>query len=162
MFRIVGNGVSYHFAAIGRGPGHGYSASAGHLEVGCLVLVSVSVTTDDNRLGPAWNQTRNVGNDDRFAEDNAVQDVTDGAVRAFPHLLQLELFDARFVWGDGGTLHTNAVLFDGVRRINGDLIVGGVAVLNRKIVVLKVYIEKWQDQIVFDVLPNNTGHFVAV
>jgi hypothetical protein len=51
----------------------------------------VGVTTDDDGLAPARDETGHVLADDGLAEDGAAQDVTDGAVGRLPHLLQLEL-----------------------------------------------------------------------
>ena len=131
MLWIVGNGHGLWLRAVGWGPGHGDATGTGNLEVGCLVLVTVSVTADDDRLGPAWNQAWNVRNNDWLAEHNTVENVSNGSVRRLPHLLQTELGYTSLVWGDGGTLHANAVLLDGVRCVNGHLVVGGVAVLYR-------------------------------
>ena len=48
---------------------------------------------------------------DGRAEDGAVQDGTDGAVRALPHLGELGIFDhALLVGGDGGALDGHAML----------------------------------------------------
>ena len=41
---VVGNGHGLNFATVGWGPGHGDATGTWHLEVGCLVLVTVSVT----------------------------------------------------------------------------------------------------------------------
>ena len=79
------------------------------LEVGRAVLVTECVTADDDRLGPARNQARHVLDDDRCAEDGAAQDVSDGAVRRQPHLLEVELLDAGLVGGDRRALHADAV-----------------------------------------------------
>lgn len=50
--------------------------------------------------------------------------MTDGTVRAPPHLLQLELFYSSFVRGDSSALDTDIVLFDGLGRVDSDLIIG--------------------------------------
>ena len=111
-------------------------AGAGDLEVGRPVLVAVGVTADDDRLGPARHQARDVADDDRLAEDDAAEDVADRAVRRAPHLLQAELLDAGLVRRDRGALDADAVLLDGVRGVDRDLVVGRVAVLDRQVVVL--------------------------
>ena len=54
-------------------------------------LVTKSMTTDDNGLGPARNETGNHLAEDGLAKHRAAKDVTDGAIRAQPHLLQIEL-----------------------------------------------------------------------
>jgi hypothetical protein len=50
--------------------------------------------------------------------------MTDGTVRAPPHLLQLEFFYTSFVRGDSSALDTDVVLLDGLGRVDGDLVVG--------------------------------------
>ncbi len=137
-------------------------ALAGELEVGRLVLVAEGMTADDDRLGPAGDEARHVLADDRLAEDHAAEDVADGAVRRLPHFLEVELLHAGFVRRDGGALDADAVLLDGVGGVDGDLIVGGVAVLDRQIVIFDVEVEIGQDQLVLDQLPDDAGHLVAV
>jgi hypothetical protein len=148
-------------AVLGR-VGHGDGARAGHLEVGRLVLVPVRMTADHDGLRPSRHEARDVRADDGLAEDHATQDVADRAVRRLPHLLQLELLDPGLVGGDGGTLHTDTVLEDRVGRIDGHLVIGGIAVLHPEVVVLEVHVEIRQDQAVLDELPDDAGHLVAV
>src|SRR6185312_279144 len=131
-------------------------------EVGGAILVAVGVAADDDGLRPAWDEARHVAADDGLAEDDAAEDVADRAVGALPHLLQIEFFDARLVRRDGRALDADAVLLDGVGRVDRNLIVGGVAVLDRQIVVLERHIEIRMDQLVLDQLPDDTGHLIAV
>lgn len=49
---------------------------------------------------------------------------TDGSVGALPHLLELELFDTRFVGRDGCALDADTVLEDGIGSLDSDLIIG--------------------------------------
>ena len=51
---------------------------------------------------------------------------------------------------------------DGLRRVDGHLIVGGVAVFDAQIVIIQIHVEVRQDQTVLDVFPDDTGHLVAV
>jgi hypothetical protein len=46
--------------------------------------------------------------------------------------------------------------------VDGDLVVGGVAVLDAQVVVFQVDVEVGQDQLVLDELPDDAGHLVAV
>ena len=68
-------------AAAVRGEGHRERALAGDDHVRRAVLVAVSVAPDDDRLGPAGNQMRDVVTDDRLTEDRTADDVADRAVR---------------------------------------------------------------------------------
>ena len=72
---------------------------------------------------------------------DAAEDVADRAVGRAPHLLQAELLDARLVRRDRRALDADAVLLDGVRRVDRDLVVGRVAVLDAEVVVLEVDVE---------------------
>lgn len=149
-------------AAVLRRVGDHHLAGAGDLEVCGAVLVAECVTADDDRLGPARNESRNVGDDDRCAEDRAAENVADRSVRGTPHLLETEFLDTCLVRRDRGAFDADAVLLDRVRCVDGDLVVGLVAVLDTEVVVLEVHIEIRMDQLVFDELPDNARHLIAV
>ena len=51
---------------------------------------------------------------------------------------------------------------DRVRRVDGDLVVGAVALLDAEVVVLQVDVEVGQDQLLLDEVPDDPGHLVAV
>ena len=140
----------------------GQRALAGHLEVGGAILVAVGVAADDDRLGPARHQARHVLADDRLAEDDAAEDVADGAVRRPPHFLEAEFLHAAFVRRDGGAFDGDADFLGLVGGVDGDLVVGLVALLDAEIVVEQVDVEIGMDQLVLDVLPDDAGHLVAV
>ena len=91
-------------------PFHGQLALARDLEVGRLILVAEGVAADDDRVGPAGDQPRDVGDDDRLAEDDAAQDVADRAVGRLPHLLEAEFLDARLVGRDRRAFDADAML----------------------------------------------------
>ncbi|AFT99004.1 NADP-dependent isocitrate dehydrogenase [Nocardia brasiliensis ATCC 700358] len=149
-------------AAVLRREGHGDRARLIHLEIGGAVLVAERVAADDDRLGPAGHQARDVGDDDRGAEDGAAEDVADGAVGRAPHLLQAEFLDAGLVRRDGGAFDADAVALDRLGGIDGDLVVCLVPVLDAQVVVLEVHVEIRMDQLVLDELPDDPGHLVAV
>src|SRR5690606_34275298 len=137
-------------------------ALAGELEVGGAVLVAEGMTPDDDRLRPARHQPRDVLADDGLAEDDAAEDVTDGAVRRLPHLLEAEFLHPRFIRRDGGAFYADAVLLDGVRRVDRDLVVGAVPVLDAEVVVLEIHIKVGVDELLLDELPDDASHLVAV
>ena len=85
-----------------------------------------------NRLGPAGNQTRNVAHHDRLAENGSAENIADGAIGGLPHLLQAEFLDTRLIRRDGGALYTDMLTLDGLRRVDGHLIVGGIAVFDAR------------------------------
>jgi len=46
--------------------------------------------------------------------------------------------------------------------IDGNLIVGGISVLDTQVEVLNVKIKIWQDMLSFDVVPDNSSHFISI
>ena len=160
-------GDLHHFvhdrlAAVFGGERHRERAGPVHLEVRRPVLVAERVTADDDRLGPARNQPRHILDHDRRPEDGAAENVSDRPVGREPHLLEIELLDAGLVGGDGGALDADAVLLDGVGGVDGDLVVGVVAVLDAEVVVVQVDVEVREDQRVLDELPDDASHLVTI
>jgi hypothetical protein len=126
------------------------------------VLVAESVAADDYGLFPAGDEAGDFRDDDGFSEDGAAEVVPDGAVGGQPHLLELKLFDALLVGGDGGALDADAVLLDRLGGVERDLVVCLVAVGQAEVVVFEVDVQVGVDEFVFDVLPDDAGHLVAV
>ena len=142
--------------------GDGELTGAGNLEVGGLVLVAERMTGDDDGLCPTRDQPGDVAHDDRFAENGASENIADGAIGGLPHFLKAEFLDACLIGGDGGALDADMLTLDCFGGVDRDLIVGGVAILDAQIIVVKVHVQIGEDQSVFDVLPNDTSHFIAI
>lgn len=87
------------------------------------------MTTYDNGFYPSAHKPGYIFADDSFPEDSATQDISDGAIWRFPHLLQLELLHSLLIRGDGSTLDTNIVLLYSLCSVLGDLVIGGIAIL---------------------------------
>ena len=87
--------------------------------------------------------------------------VPPAAVRRSPHFLEAELLHPRLVGGDGRAFHPDAEFLGGVGGIHGDLVVGGVAVLDGEIVDAQVKIEIGVDQLLFDEIPDDPRHLIA-
>jgi len=92
-------------------------------------------------------------------EHRPVQDVPDRPVGRLPHLLQLELLDARLVGRDRRALDADAVLQDGVGGVDRHLVVGGVAVREPQVVVLDGEVEVGEDELLLDLGPDDAGGF---
>ena len=137
-------------------------AGAGHADLRVLVHVAVGVTGNGDGLDPVTHAGFDARRVDGSAEHRAVQHGADGAVGALPHLLQVVLVHAGGVRRDSGALHGHAEPLGGLGRLDGDHIVGGVAVLQAQVVVLGLEIHEGADQLVFDHLPDDAGHLVAV
>lgn len=171
-------------AALGR-EDHRERAIAGNHTVLCAVLVAEGVTADDDGFLPARHEPGNARDDDRFSEDGAAECVANGSVGGEPHccglwsamrhaptgipasninhtLLKLELLDSRLVGRDRGTLDSDRIPLDGLRRIDRDLVVGLVSVLQPQVVVLQLDVQVGEDEPVLDVLPDDARHLVAV
>ena len=63
---------------------------------------------------------------------------------------------------DGGAFDADAVLLDRLGRVDRDLVVGRVAVLDAEVVIFELDVEIGQDQLLLDEVPDDAGHLVAV
>lgn len=149
-------------SSVGWGESQSELSLALNLEVGGLVLVTEGVSANNNWLSPLGAESWNVVDDDWLSENGSSQKVSDGSVRRFPHLLQVELLDSCLIRGDGGALDTDSVLLDSLSGLKGDLVIGGVSVLHTKIKIFDLEIEVRKDQLVLDHLPDHSGHFVSI
>lgn len=108
----------------------------------------MGVPANDDGLGPARHQARDVLAQDGPSEHCASQDVTDGAVGRTPHLLQLELLHALLVWCDGGALDAHVVTADSLRRLNCDLVVCCISVLHTEVIAVQGEIKRIEFELV--------------
>ena len=120
------------------------------------------MTPDNDRLCPPWDESGDVLDHDGLAEDCAVELVTDGTVGALPHFFKLELLDTGLISCNGGALNADLACLDGMSSIKGDLVIGGVTVLDAQVKILDVDIEVGEDQLFLDELPDDAGHLIAV
>lgn len=70
--------------SIGRGEDKLQATRAVDYNVSCFVLITECVTSQDDRLRPSRNQSRNVLADDGFAEHSSSEDVSDCALHTNP------------------------------------------------------------------------------
>lgn len=105
------------------------------------VLITMSVSSNDDGSGPAWDKSGNVLADDGLSEDGSIKDISDGTVGRSPHFLELELFNSLLIRSDSGALDTDLMLLDGISSIDGNLIVSVVSVFHSKIIVINVKIK---------------------
>ena len=141
---------------------HLESARLINCEVSGLVLISKGMSADNDGLLPARNQSWDVLDDDRLAEDGAVKDVTDGAIGTLPHFLEFELFDACFIRSDGGALDANFALLDCFGSFKRNFVFSEIPVLNAEIEVEDLQIEEGEDEFILNRFPNDAGHFIPV
>ncbi len=130
--------------------------------VGGAVLVTKSMTANHDRVRPAGHKARHIINHNRLAENDAAQNVADRAIGRTPHFLKAEFLNPRLVRGNRGAFDAYTEFFDRIGRIDGDLIVRLITLLNRQIIILKIDVEIGQDQPFADPLPDDFCHFVAI
>lgn len=80
------------------------------LNILALVLITIRVSSDNERLLPAWNESGNVFADDWLSEDSSVENGPDCTVRRFPHFLQLKLLHSLLIRSNSSAFDTNFVL----------------------------------------------------
>lgn len=105
------------------------------------VLVTMSVSSDNNGLCPSWHESRHVFADDGFSEDGTIQDVSNGSVGGSPHFLELELLNSIFVGGNSCAFDADFVFFDCHSSVYCHLIVGLVSVFHAEIEVLNIEVK---------------------
>jgi hypothetical protein len=86
---------------------HGELTGSRDHHIGRTVLVAKRMTANHDRFRPSGHDPGHALQQDGFAKHRPAQDITDGAVGRSPHLLQLVLFDARFVRRDCGAFNAN-------------------------------------------------------
>jgi hypothetical protein len=137
-------------------------ASAWHDKVLAAVLVTKGVPSDANRLGPPWHGLGDTVEHDWLAEDGSAEDVSDCSVGREPHLFEVEFLDSGLVWGDGCALDADLVLLDCLCCFDSDLVIGLIAVLHSEVIVLEVNVEKGENELLLDLVPDDAGHFITV
>ncbi len=131
-------------------------------EISAVVDITEGVSTNDNWLGPVVDESWDVFAENWLSEDGSSKIISDGSVGWFPHFFELELFDSGFIGSDGSALDTNFAIFDGFGGIHSDLIVGLVSVFDTEVKVLNVQIQKGMDELILDLLPEDSSHFITI
>lgn len=79
-----------------------------------------------------------------------------------PTLLKVEFLYASLIRSDSCAFHTHRVLLNSFGRVNSDLIICLVSVLEAEIIILEIDVQIRMDKFVLDVLPYDSGHLVTV
>ena len=120
------------------------------------------MSSDDDGLFPSRDEPWDILDDNRFSKHGSVENVSDGSIGAFPHFLKLELLNSGLIGGDGGAFNSDFALFDSLSSFNGDLVISSISVLHSKIKVLNLDVEERENEVVFDGLPDDSGHLVTI
>ena len=147
---------------VGRGIDQLDLAGAGNTHLGVLVHVAVRMAGQRDGSLPVAHARLDAAHHDRGAEHRAVEHGADGAVGALPHLLEAVFLHTSGVGGDRRALHGDAEALGRFGRFDRHGVVGLVAMLEAEVVVLGLQVDERADQLVFDHLPDNAGHLVAV
>ena len=131
-------------------------------EICCIVLITEGVTANNDRLGPKRNKSGNILDDDGFSEHSPVEEVSDCAIGGFPHFFKVEFFDSCLIGSNGSTFNANFAFFDEFGGVQSDLVVSFVPVLYAEIKVLSIEFKVGLYEIILDLLPDNSGHFIAI
>src|SRR4051812_37157774 len=83
-----------------------------YYEIGSAVLVAKSMAAYTDGGSPIGHQAGDVVHHDRLAKHRAVEYVADSTIRAFPHLLQVELCNAGLIRCNGSAFNAHAILPD--------------------------------------------------
>lgn len=113
------------------------------------------MSTNDNGLDPSWNRPWDRVDDDWLTEDGTTEDVSNGSVWRQPHLLELKFLHSRLVGCDRGTLDGNLVLLGSLGRVDGNLIISCITVLDAQIVILEIDVQEGQDEFVPNLVPDD-------
>lgn len=88
--------------------------------------------------------------------------ISDGPVWRQPHLLEVELLDARLIRSDCGALDADGILLDRLGGVHRHLVVGLVAVLEAEVVVFQVDVEIGVYEAILYVFPDDASHLISV
>ena len=120
------------------------------------------MSSDNDGVLPSRDEPWDVLDDDRFSEDSSVENVSDGSIGTFPHLLEFKLLNSGFIRSDGSTLDAYFTFFDSLSSLNGDFIISGISVLHSKVKVLNLDVKEGKNKFVLDSLPDDSGHLISV
>ena len=126
------------------------------------VLISISMSSNDDWLNPSGNKSGNVADDNGLSENSSVQDIPDGTVGRSPHLLKVEFLNSSLIGSDGGALDSYLGSLDGLSSIDSDLIIGSISVLDTEIKVFGVEVEVGVDVLFLDPSPDDSGHLISI
>ena len=126
------------------------------------VLITECVSTNNDWLGPAWDATRDIRDDDRLSEHGTIKDVSDRSIGTPPHLLKVEFFNSTFVRSDSRALHGNLMPLSCFGGIDGNLVIRGISAGHRQVIVLSLHVDIGMDVALLNPLPDDARHFVTI
>ena len=116
-------------------------------KISSSILISKSVSSNNDGLSPARNKSWNVFDDNWFTENSTTKDVSNCTVRWLPHLFKFKLLYSCLISSDCCAFYTNTTLLYSSRSINRYLIVCSISVLNAQVVISNVKVKEGEDQL---------------
>ena len=104
------------------------------------ILISESVSSNNDRLSPAWDESWDIFYYDGFSENGTIEDVPNSSIWRSPHLLKFEFFNSTSIRSNCGTFDCNFMLLCCICCINCDLIICFVTRGHTQIIVFRFYI----------------------
>ena len=111
------------------------------------VLISESVSSNDDRFGPAWHESWDIGDDDWLSENGTIKDIPNCSVWRLPLLFQIEFRYTTSIWCDSSTLDSNLMFFGCFSSVNCDLIICRVTRSHAQIIVFSLEINVRMDML---------------
>ena len=99
---------------------------------------------------------------DRCTENSSVKNRTDRTVRTLVHLLQIVFIHTCMIRCNCRTFYCNAIFLRSFCCIDRYLIVCLITIIQSKIVVLCIQINKRKKELILDHLPEDSCHLVSV
>ena len=120
------------------------------------------MSTNNNRLLPSRNKSWYIFNDYRLSKHSPIQNISDRAVGTLPHFLQIKLLYSRLIRCNGCTFNSYFVFLNRLSRIDRNLIISRITMLDSQIKIFDIYIQIRQYQLVFNCLPDYASHLITV
>lgn len=121
------------FSTILRGENNFEGTSFFNLKISGSVLITKSMSSNDDWFFPRRNESGNIFNDNRLSEHSSSNMVSNGTIRRFPHFFKLEFLNSCFIWSNGCTFNTNFALKNCFCSIEGNLVISSISVFHTKI-----------------------------
>src|SRR6476661_942154 len=131
-------------------------------DIGSAVLITKSVTTNNDGSCPVTNETGNIFADNRFAENSTIKNITDSTIWRLPHLFKVKFLNTCLIGSYSSAFDADLVFFNGLGGINSHLVVGLITVLDTKVVVFNIHVQVRKDQLVFNKFPDDPRHLVPI
>jgi len=99
-------------------------------KVSAIIDITKGVSSNDNWLGPVFDKTRHIADEDWLSEHCSIEIVSYSSIGTLPHLFKFEFLDSCFVRSNGSALDADLAFFNGIGRFDGNLVISFISVLD--------------------------------